>query len=320
MTLPFDPTQPLTPELKKNPHLWKDFARELCERHHIAFSDFTSFSAGGSLVAAVNETTVLKLIQPPFLRDWEAEQWALKRFPSDHPELPVKIPRLIKAQKLADGWSYLFMTRVPGVQLDAVWPTLTHKNRCRIMGQIGRLMKFVHQHARLKQSDRGWSEFIEQQARHCLARQQETHAPAWLMADLADTLSRRGQEDDEGLVLLTGEYTPLNLLVEQSSQSWELTGMIDFADAFAGKAHYDLIGPGVFLAAGDAELIDALFTGYGLSAAERTPELRQRLMTLHLLHRFSHLPRQIALKGWESKAGSIEELSRLLWPFEASNE
>jgi hygromycin-B 7''-O-kinase len=109
--------------------------------------------------------------------------------------------------------------------------------------------------------------------------------------------------------LLTGEYTPFNLLVERRGDSWELSGMIDFGDAMVGYREYDLLGPSVFLGEGDPGLIGALLQGYGVADPAA---LVRRLMVLQVLHRFSH-PSQLRVPGWE-RARSIEELERLIWP------
>lgn len=41
-------------------------------------------------------------------------------------------------------------------------------------------------------------------------------------------------------------------------------------------------------------------------------------MTLFLLHRFSNLAVQIRIEGWQQKAANLNELERLLWPFEVA--
>ncbi|MBK9682361.1 MAG: phosphotransferase, partial [Betaproteobacteria bacterium] len=59
-------------------------------------------------------------------------------------------------------------------------------------------------------------------------------------------------------VILTGEYTPFNLLY----QGGKLSAMFDFGDGLVGPREYDWLGPMCFLAAGDASRLDAFFDGY----------------------------------------------------------
>jgi hypothetical protein len=56
--------------------------------------------------------------------------------------------------------------------------------------------------------------------------------------------------------------------------------------------------------------VQALMAGYG---AELDADLRLQLLRLLLLHRYSHLPAQIACPGWQQEA-DFEALAALIWP------
>jgi hygromycin-B 7''-O-kinase len=107
-------------------------------------------------------------------------------------------------------------------------------------------------------------------------------------------------------VILTGEYTPMNLLHGAAG----IVGMFDFGDGLVGPREYDWLGPLCFLAAGHAERCDAFMEGY---EAPRGRAWREPLLRLLLLHRYSNLPIQIACKGWE-QAETFEALAELIWP------
>lgn len=308
--LPYNDSDPLALNLKKNPDLWKEVALDLCRRHGAKVTEFTSFSAGAALVAAVSNDVVIKILQPPYRNEWDAEQWALSRMPLLPDGLGIEIPRLLAAQVDDSGWSYLIMSRVPGIQMDQAWPSISQENRITLMHEIGKLMAFVHQNSVIENQLENWNAFLKEQKEKCQARHQGLNMPSWFVEGIPSYLCDFSVTEFR-LVLLTGEYTPFNLLVTEIDGRWKLTGMIDFADAFAGAAEYDLIGPGVFLGAGEPALIASLLRGYGLVM---NPELRKRLMSLHLLHRFSHFPRQVALKDWQSKATTLDELAKVLWP------
>jgi hygromycin-B 7''-O-kinase len=308
--LPFENADPLSLNLKNNPDLWKEVALDLCRKHHVAITEFHPFTAGAALVAAVSADAVIKILQPPYREEWEAEQWALARIPVLRNELGVELPRLLAAEVDESGWSYLIMSRVPGIQMDQAWPLIPQENRITLMFEIGKLMAFVHQNSAVENHQDRWSAFLSQQKENCQARHRGLSMPSWFVEGIPEYIGGVPEESFRP-VLLTGEYTPFNLLVTEVNGKWKLTGMIDFADAFAGAPEYDLIGPGVFLGAGDPALVNGLLRGYGL---EMTAKLRQRLMSLHLMHRFSHFQRQVALKDWQSKATSLEALAKLLWP------
>ena len=115
-------------------------------------------------------------------------------------------------------------------------------------------------------------------------------------------------------MLLTGEYTPENLLVAHDGGRWRIVGLIDFGDTTTGPAEYDLIGPGTFLAAGDPARLRALLEGRGYARQDLTPRLRDCLMALLLLHRHSDLHVQVRIERWHERAGTLDELAAIVWP------
>ncbi len=296
--LPFHSDDPVTKSLKNNPELWKECAVGLCRKHQIPVTKFSSFTSGSSLVAAVSDIAVIKIIQPPFLNEYKAELWALKNLPETH----IRTPKLLASGVDESGWSYLIMTKVPGTQMDHVWPHMTFENQKSIMHEIGSLMAEVHRKSDLTETN--WKAFIGTQKKNCVERHKKLGMPDWFVNGISDYLLEVPIPENIRPVLLTGEYTPFNLLVEKG----KLTGMVDFADSFSGMAEYDLIGPGVFLGAGNHALIESLFNGYGSRPDSKL------LMALHLLHRFSNFRTQVALKDWDKKASTLHELEKLLWP------
>ena len=98
----------------------------------------------------------------------------------------------------------------------------------------------------------------------------------------------------------------MNLLVDGA----RLAGMYDFGDGLLGPGAYDWLGPLCFLAAGKPARCAALLQGLGVTRWDA--ELRQRLLRLLLLHRYSALRGQIALPGWQ-QAPTFEALAELLW-------
>jgi hygromycin-B 7''-O-kinase len=108
-------------------------------------------------------------------------------------------------------------------------------------------------------------------------------------------------------VILTGEYTPFNMLYEGSG----LSAMFDFGDGLVGPREYDWLGPLCFLAAGDAAHVDAFFDGYHGRPFDRSQ--REALLRLILLHRYSNLKAQIAVPGWQA-APDFATLAALIWP------
>ncbi len=262
-------------------------------------------TAGSVLVALVGQALVIKLY-PPFLRDhFEFERETLSRL---HGSLGVPTPRLVDAGQ-RDGWPYLVMTQLAGASLLDVWPTLDEAHKCSALRAIGKLAAQVHAlpPGSLCALAPDWPVFMQRQRQHCLQRQQRTGLPAHLLAGLEAFIA--GELPDGPAVILTGEYTPMNLLHGPGG----IVGMYDFGDGLVGPREYDWLGPLCFLAAGHAQRREAFFAGYGDTPGPGWPTLRLRLLRLLLLHRYSCLRAQIAQAGWQ-QAESFEALAEMIWP------
>ena len=259
-------------------------------------------SEGTVLVALVGRSHVLK-VYPPFLRDhFEFERAALALLGG---RLPVPTP-VLQMTGQRQGWCWLWMTRLHGDPLTAAWPGLSAVQQCALLSAVGALAAQVHALpvAGLARQAPAWPDFVASQRARCRERQQRMGLPPHLLAQLDDFL--QGEVPQGPDVILSGEYTPMNLL----AQGQRLVGMFDFGDGLVGPREYDWLGPLAFLAAGSAQRCQAFFAGYGV-----VPDAAQRLalMRLLLLHRYSNLPAQIACPGWQ-QAQSFEALTALVWP------
>jgi hygromycin-B 7''-O-kinase len=83
-----------------------------------------------------------------------------------------------------------------------------------------------------------------------------------------------------------------------------------------GFGEFDLLGPSTFLAGGDARLVRALVAGFGHSEPASLRGLSHRLMRMLLLHRFSDFRVQVRIEGGQDRARTIDDLRRMLWPFD----
>lgn len=255
-----------------------------------------------AMVALLGDDRVLKLY-PPFLRDHcDFERAALSHFEG---RLGLPTPRLLGTGQ-RDGWPYLVIGRLAGVPLVQVWSALTEPQRLQALRDIGRLAAQAHALpvSPLAALAPPWPAFVQRQRAGCLHRQQRTGLPAHLLAQLQPFVE--GELPSGPDVVLTGEYTPMNLMWGGQA----LNGMFDFGDGLIGPREYDWLGPLCFLAAGHAARVQALMAGYG---AELDADLRLQLLRLLLLHRYSHLPAQIACPGWQ-QAADFEALATLIWP------
>lgn len=295
---------------------WILAIEELCMQHGLSPSDITPFTDGSNLIASVADCFVVKIFPPFHQNQWESERRTLARLWGNGLPTSVPIPRLIAEGKREDGWTYVILSRLPGVTLESVWPRLVHDERVEIMSQIGRIMAEVHAVpvGELQDLDPPWVPFLRAQVKSCKARHERLGMPAWFVGEIeAYVASNLVLDPNESPVILTGEYTPFNLLVGQMDSQWRITGMIDFGDAMIGYREYDFLGPCLFLGEGNASLIDSLFHAYGYASPRGDSALRKRLMSLAILHRYSNLNAQIRIDSWSTRVESVSALERLVF-------
>jgi hygromycin-B 7''-O-kinase len=284
------------------PARWADIVADIAAAHSVA--PVQPLAAGTALVALVGSELVLK-VHPPFLRDhWDFERAMLRHLEG---RLSLPTPRLLTTGE-RDGWPWQLMTQLPGVTLDHIWPTLDEAQKCAALHHIGRTAAEVHALPvdPIRPLAPAWPAFLRGQVERCAHRQQRTGLPAHLLAQLAGFLDA-GRVPSGPDVLLTGEYTPFNLMTDGR----QVSAMFDFGDGLIGPREYDWLGPMCFLAAGHAQRLDVFFDGYHGRPFDRGR--REELLRLLLLHRYSCLPAQIALPGWE-QAADFSALARLIWP------
>ncbi|MBI5719743.1 MAG: phosphotransferase [Burkholderiales bacterium] len=302
MTLPARIDARTFDALHDDPAAWRAVIEALALEQGTPAPGVQQELAGTVLVARLGSERVLKLY-PPFLRDhFEFERAMLARL---HGRLRVPTPALLSSGE-REGWPWLVMTQMAGEPLTATWPAMSEAERCALLRELGALATEVHalpvgEVAALAPR---WEDFVARQRERCVQRQQRTGLPAHLLAQVPAFIA--GPLPEGPAVLLTGEYTPMNLFTRQH----RLAAMFDFGDGLVGPREYDWLGPQCFLVAGVAARSAAFMRGVG---AEVNEERRLRLMRLLLLHRYSHLKAQLALEGWQD-VRSFEELAARLWP------
>ncbi len=289
--------------LHDQPEAWRP-AMEALVRAQGWTGDWRAAGEGTVLVALLGDAQVLKLF-PPFLADHaHFEQGLLHRLQG---QLSLPTPTLL-AQGEQDGWRWTRMTQLPGQLLLTRWPHMTEPQRLTLLQRLGELAREVHALPVGDQAERApaWADFLTRQRAQCVARQQRTGLPAHFLAQLPAFLDGPLPAEGAPDVLLTGEYTPMNLLVDEHDA---LAGMFDFGDGLVGLPAYDWLGPLCFLCSGVPARVQAWFDGL----QQPVPADPGPLLRLMLLHRYSHLPFQLAsLPGWQDEPTLARLAERLV--------
>jgi hygromycin-B 7''-O-kinase len=96
-------------------------------------------------------------------------------------------------------------------------------------------------------------------------------------------------------VPLHTELIDQHVYVSERAGKFELSGLLDFADARSGPAEYELAAPVAFVFRGERGLLRAFLLAYGIPERQLTPHYAQTLLAWNLCHRFANLARELAL-------------------------
>ncbi|MBB1252255.1 phosphotransferase family protein [Streptomyces alkaliterrae] len=257
----------------------------LCERLGVPGARPEPFEEGSLPVYAVGEELVLKLYPPPYVDELRVESAALRAL---HGRLPVAVPE-VRAAEVVEGWGVLLMDRLPGESLARAWPGLSAAERRRVVEFLGRALAATH--AVPPPDDLGpadWATFVKDQAAGCVARQRELGTPAAWLRQIPDFLA--AVELPAGpTVFLHTEFMPVHVHGRREGERWTVTGLLDFEPSMRGAREYDLVAVGLFVTRGDAGLLHAFLTAYGLEERE-IAAIPRVAMAYTLLHRHCHLP------------------------------
>jgi len=291
-------------------------ALDIARSHGLSHVDPRLFSTGTNLVVALDDGLILKIFPPLLRHQFMSERISLTELRG---RVSVPIPEIVLEGE-RDQWPYLVITRLHGIIGTQAWPILAEDQKERILGQIGEMIADVQRVpvGACSRLEPRWDEFIPRQIEGCRARHERLGLPRKFLDGLDDLLSNAAQliPLDAPPVILTGEYTPENLLLDSQGNQWRLSGLIDFGDVMTGWREYDLLGPSTFLTAGLPRRVRSLLEGFGYARADIDFALKRRLMALMLLHRFSDPLRHICIEGWPDKVDNLIQLQELLWPDE----
>jgi hygromycin-B 7''-O-kinase len=292
---------------------WLPVAIDIARSHSLSCADPHVFSMGTNLVIALDRRLILKIFPPMLRHQFESERAALARL---HGRLSIPVPQVVLEGERS-SWPYLVMTRMNGVNGKEAWAWLREDQRESVLTQVGEIIAEVQRVpvGDLSQLQPQWEQFIPKQIEGCFARHERLCLPQKYLDGLDHFLRDAGTliPMNAAPVILTGEYNPENIFLEEHCGHWRLAALIDFGDVMTGWGEYDLLGPSTFAAGGIPGRVRGLLQGFGYSKAGADPALPRRLMTLLLLHRFSNLA-GIRIEGWQQKAADLYELERLLWP------
>lgn len=259
-----------------------------CAREGIGDLPVQPFPTGSLPVFAVGDALVLKAYPAD---DADEALTELSTLTALEGRLDVATPG-VESEGEIDGWRYIVMRRLPGVELPAVWPSMSSSDRTRLMHRVGHLLAQLHDVPPPDLWPADWSRFLSCRRGEVMAHQTGLGLAEHWREQIPGFLD--GTELGEPApVLLHTEVMPEHLFVDPDT--FDPTGMLDFEPAMRGAPEYEFSAVGVFLTAGDTGLLRELLLGYGYHAAELEESLAHRLLAYTLLHRYSNLSTYLRL-------------------------
>ncbi|MFF7453367.1 phosphotransferase family protein [Kitasatospora sp. NPDC008115] len=258
-------------------------AADLCARLGLGGRALERFAGGSQPVYAVGDTLVLKLYPKASAEDGVTEARVLAHLDG---RLPVPTPALHDAGEYENGWRYVLMSRLRGVELAPAWAGLTARDRERITTGAGEALAALHALDPGPLTDvlgpGDWGAFTDRRRAAAVARQRERGLPEAWLERIPGFLDAAAPPREPGRVLLHTEFMRRHLLLDRTGG--RLSGLFDFEPAMIGDPVYDFVGVGVFVTRAEPGLMARFAAGYGRAVDPRTA------MAYTLLHVYSNLP------------------------------
>jgi len=157
-------------------------AEDLAARLGLAGAALRRYPGGSRPVYAVGDRHVLKLYPTVSAPDSVTEARVLDYLSG---RLPVATPELVACGEYENGWRYVLMSQLPGIELAAAWPAIPRPQQDRVVSEAGEMLAALHGldpgplHAILGPAD--WAGFLAGQRATAPERQRAVELPdLWL--------------------------------------------------------------------------------------------------------------------------------------------
>ena len=264
----------------------------------------------GRNVVFVGEEIVIKLSPPAWVDQLERETHALAWVAG---RLPVQTPQLLHGGSI-DRWGYLIQRRLPGRNLHELWKNLDAEQREPLARRHGEILAALHGLEQPGPSAQAglafdWNAMLAEQRLACAEEMLKAGVRPSLAAQVDFYLdgAEVDWQDQSGYVVLHGDLTHLNFLVEPAPSGWQITGLMDWGDARLGPPGHEFISPGVHMYLGDRRSLTTFYQGCGqaLQAVGYPVEIMARAM-LYYADSFAsilgRIPQSSACQDWAAIA------------------
>ncbi|MFN3197708.1 MAG: phosphotransferase family protein, partial [Bradymonadia bacterium] len=219
--------------------------------------------------------------------------------------LSVEVPECIAYGEL-DGWSYVILSRVPGVGIDSIWLTLSHSQRTDLAAQIGQLIHSLGQIDPAPLPGNGhadWVPFLDEARRIMPKRMRKAEVNEGLIQAVIQRLGDASVAPETAVSLIHTELLGEHVRVSERDGRWHVTGVIDWADARVGHPGYEMAAPIEFIFKGEVGCTWACVEAWAPGEARG---MGPELFEWALRHRYFHLGRMRKAAGGGETLAEIE--------------
>lgn len=303
---------------------WTPAVHEIGRRAGLPVDTIEAGYPGTNAVFIVNagsdsRTYVVKIYCPYCREDFTLER-TLHPLLSQIPGFPA--PALM-GEGVLEGemaWPYLILSFLPGQPIREVRADIPRSNLLAIARDLGHHVRALHGISRSDLSGLDsllpdWETTAQQQLAHTVAQlsDKEILSPS-LVAQIPDFVATIMEESPPSEpVLVSGDLTEDHVLLQCREGRWQISGIIDFADALIAPREYEWVALWFGALDRDPECLQAFMQGYGLDGALE-PGFRRRALAFTFLHEFGALMIDSVLKRMgRPEVRTLEQLQDLLW-------
>jgi hygromycin-B 7''-O-kinase len=282
---------------------WNLKVWDICRQLKRKYKQITKFDTGSVIVYQLGESDILKIYPYYDFDIYEVEKNVLSFL--NQQELSVEVPELIETGE-HEGCPFILMSKVKGQLLSEVQDQLSEDELTKVSINMAEIMNEFHNLdiSNLNLNNE-WEKYIENQI-SSLEDKHKGFGLSEVLLNQIDNYFNRDLIDTKSVSLLTGEWTPFNVLV---NDQYEIISVIDFGDCFIGNATYDLLGPPIFTFKNNKK---DFFLSYGIKEVELNSFHEKKLMTYLLIHRYSNLNWFMDMNN-VSDVDTFEEMAKVFY-------
>ena len=304
-------------ELFLDLNLWRPVVARICAATAVTpASHVEAGFPGGCAVFVVDRQVVVKLFPPMMAQDFYREREVYGLLDGRLPHLPRLLGEGIYHDRI--DWPYLLLEFREGEAIREVFDEITAANRLVIAGELGAMLRILHDTAvdqvtAFDPSPAAWAQFIALRRANCMAEvRQKNILSEKVVAELEifigdiDLAVKRP-------VLINADLTEDHLLLIKRDSQWHISALIDWADAEVGAPEYEWIALWFGLCQRDGAMFREIMRVY--DPGWRPDEsFLGRVMAYTLLHRFgAGIIEHVLGQDGRPSIYSLPELQAQLW-------